>query len=206
VFLARDDPPQARELLEGIARYHDDPTTSPWMKWRYLIRLPASLGERWLAPGDLAKAQGCADRCRELATRNGSRKNLAKGWRLAGEIATARRQWEAAEQALGEALAVARSVGNPTQLCKSHLAMGRLRAERGRAEQARAEHRAAREVLDGIECAFQAPGLRAARTHGVRELRHLPACVGQPGRLSLAAASAMVPVSKAGYGPTSLAR
>jgi class 3 adenylate cyclase/tetratricopeptide (TPR) repeat protein len=162
VFLARGDLPQAREFLEGIARYHDDPTTSSWMKWRYLIRLQASLGELWLAQGDLAKAKGCADRCLELATRSVSRKNLVKGWRLAGEIATARRQWEAAEQALGEALAVARSIGNPTQLWKSHLAMGRLRAESGRPDLARAEYRAAREVLDGIKSALQDPDLRAA--------------------------------------------
>ena len=60
-----------------------------------------------------------------------------KGWRLRGEIALARRELDAAEDAFRRALAIAEAIGNPTQLWKTtprgHLhapASARTRPER----------------------------------------------------------------------------
>jgi predicted ATPase len=79
----------------------------------------ASLGELWLARGDPAKAQEFADQCLELATRTNLRKYLVKAWRLKGESALARGQWDEAEGMLRQALALAQAIGNPTQLWKT---------------------------------------------------------------------------------------
>jgi tetratricopeptide (TPR) repeat protein len=162
IFLARGDLALAGEFLDGVHRLVKDPATSEWMKWRYSTHLFASLGDLWLARGDYAKAREFADRCLEIATRTGSRKNLVKGWRLKGEIALARSQWEEAESTLRQALTIAEAIGNPNQLWKSHVSLGRLHAERKQVEPARLSYQAARGVLDGVKRSLRNPGLRAS--------------------------------------------
>jgi tetratricopeptide (TPR) repeat protein len=78
------------EIVHGLAR---KPSTSDWMKWRYSQHLFAGLGEVWLASDDPARADDFCNQCLELATRTDSKKYLARGWRLKGEIAKARLHW-----------------------------------------------------------------------------------------------------------------
>jgi len=152
----------ARELLDGVHRLVRDPATSDWNKWRYSMHLFASLGELWLARGDPAKAREFAEQCLELATRTNSRKYLVKGWRLKGESAMARRQWDEAEGMLRQALTIAQAIGNPTQLWRTHLAVGRLHAATKKPERARQAFLSAREVIDRVKASLQNPGLRAS--------------------------------------------
>jgi class 3 adenylate cyclase/DNA-binding winged helix-turn-helix (wHTH) protein/tetratricopeptide (TPR) repeat protein len=165
IFLAKGDVTQAQELLDGVYHLVQDPATSDWAKWRYSTHLFANLGELWLARGDASKAQEFAHRCLDIATRTTSRKYLVKGWRLQGEIALARRQWDEAEAWLRQALPLAQTVGNPPQLWQSHLALGRLHAEARRPEQARRAYRAARKIIARVKASLQAPGLRASLEH-----------------------------------------
>ncbi|MGH8069087.1 MAG: adenylate/guanylate cyclase domain-containing protein [Candidatus Entotheonellia bacterium] len=162
IFLAKGDLASAQEYLDGVYRLVNDPATSDWLKWRYSTHLFASLGELWLVKGDAAKAQEFADQCLELATRTNSRKYLVKGWRFQGEIALARRQWDEAESSLRQALTTAQAIGNPTQLWKTHLALGQLQAAAKRREQARQSFQAARAVIDQVKANLQNPGLRAS--------------------------------------------
>ena len=55
------------------------------------------LGGALASPWGPSKAREFADQCLDLATRTNSRKYLVKGYRLMGEIALARRQWDEAE-------------------------------------------------------------------------------------------------------------
>jgi tetratricopeptide (TPR) repeat protein len=162
IFLMRGDLGLAQEYLDRVNRLTYDPATSDWMKWRYSLHLFASLGDLWLARGELAKAQEYVAQCLQGATRTNARKYLMKGWRLQGEIALARQQRDEAEGWLRQALALAQVVGNPTQLWKTHLALGRLHAENQHPEQERQEYGAAREVLDRLREGLQEPGLRAS--------------------------------------------
>jgi transcriptional regulator with AAA-type ATPase domain/tetratricopeptide (TPR) repeat protein len=173
VFLAKGDLALAAELFEGIERYASDPSTSEWMRFRYLVRLAASQGELWLARGDLDRARQQAERCLELATRTGARKNLIKGWRLSGEIARSRRRWDDAEQALRQALVIAEQIGNPAQLWKTHAALARLELDRGRPDAAGSAGTAARRVIDGVLAGLSDPALRASleQSPAVRSLR-----------------------------------
>jgi tetratricopeptide (TPR) repeat protein len=132
------------------------------MRWRYSMRLFASLGELWLARGDPERATEFADRCLEVATRTNSRKNLAKGWRLRGHIALARRQSDDAETAYRQVLTIAEAIGNPTQLWTTRAALGRLHAARGRHDLAREAYRAARDVVDRVKGALRDERLRAS--------------------------------------------
>ena len=132
------------------------------MRWRYSTHLFASLGELWLVKGNAARAWEFAERCLEIATPTNSRKYLVKGYRLKGEIALARRQWDEAEGLLRHALAIAQAIGNPTQLWRTHLALGRLYAATKKPERARQAFRSAREVIDRMKASLQNPGLRAS--------------------------------------------
>ncbi|MFQ5974406.1 MAG: hypothetical protein ACE5Q3_18950, partial [Alphaproteobacteria bacterium] len=128
VFMAKGDLVLAREALEQVRRLVEDPASHEWMKWRYALHFHITEGEFWLARGDLRRAEASCDRGLDQATRTASRKYVARAWRLKGEIATARRDWDAAERALAQALAVARATGNPPQLWKTHVALGRFHA------------------------------------------------------------------------------
>jgi tetratricopeptide (TPR) repeat protein len=162
IFLVQGDLTLAQEFLDGVYRLAHQPATSEWMRWRYSMHLFASLGELWLARGEPARAQEFAAQCLEIATRTNSRKYVVKGWRLLGEIAHARRQWDEAAGWLQQALTLAQAVGNPTQLWRTHLSLGRLHAEAKRPEQARQAYQAAREGIERVKASLQDPGLRAS--------------------------------------------
>jgi tetratricopeptide (TPR) repeat protein len=162
IFLMQGDLVLAQEYLHRVYRLTHDPATSDWGKWRYSMHLFASLSEFWLARGDLAKAQGYAAQCLQGATRTNARKYLIKGWRLQGEIALARQQRDEAGSWLRQAQALAQVVGNPTQLWKTHLALGRLHAETQHQEREKQEYSAAREVIARVREGLQEPGLCAS--------------------------------------------
>jgi tetratricopeptide (TPR) repeat protein len=150
----------AREYFESAYGLARKPSTTDWAKWRYSQHLFAGFGEVWLASDEPAKADGFCNQCLDLATRTESRKYLVRGWRLKGEIAMARLHREDAEEALRKALGFARRVGNPTQLWKTHLALGRLYRETRRQQPARSSYVAARKVLDGIGRSLSTPELK----------------------------------------------
>jgi hypothetical protein len=109
----------------------------------------------------MAKAQEYTAHCLQNATRTNARKYLVKGWRLQGEIALARQRRDEAEGWLRQAMALAQVVGNPTQLWKTHLALGRLHAETRHPEQAKQEYSAARGVIDRMMESLQEPGFHS---------------------------------------------
>jgi hypothetical protein len=63
---------------------------------------------------------------------------------------------------LQQALTLAQTIGNPTQLWKTHLALGRLHAAARQPEQARQAYRVARTVIERVKAQVQNPGLRAS--------------------------------------------
>ncbi len=143
--------------MHGLTR---NPSTSDWCKWRYSQHLFAGMGETWLALDHPSKADDCCNQCLELAVRTESRKYLVRGWRLKGEIAVARQQWEDAEECFKKALGFATRVDNPPQLWKTHLALAGLYHDTHRVDLARPCLTAARDVIDGIGQSLQKPELK----------------------------------------------
>ena len=172
VWLARGDLASAADIFERVERVARDVTTSPWMRFRYSNRLWASMGELALARGDLDGARARARQCLESATQTNARKNLVKGWRLSGEIASAARRWDEAHTALNEALVVAKAIGNPTQLWRTYAALGHYHAQRGQKDDAATAYRSARAVIDGVLTGLSTPTLRESLENlaAVREL------------------------------------
>jgi tetratricopeptide (TPR) repeat protein len=163
IFLAKGDFTLAQEHFDGVDRLVKNPATSDWMKWRYTTHLFSSLGELWLARRDPVKAREFAEQCLELAKRTDSRKYLIKGYRLKGEIALLiRHQWDEAERMLGQGLRIAEAIGNPTQLWKTHLALGQLYTETKNVGAARGAYRAARDVIDRMKANLRNPELHSS--------------------------------------------
>ena len=161
IYLLQGDYAAAEEFFEGVYRFWQGPSTSEWMRFRYSIRLFSDMGELALARGDFEKASEMSNRGMEAASRTGSRKNLVKAYRLKGEIATARREWTEAEHYLGSALQIARSIGNPTQLWKTHVSFARLYEASGRREHAFKAYFSARAVVDKVHASLRKEDLRA---------------------------------------------
>jgi class 3 adenylate cyclase/DNA-binding winged helix-turn-helix (wHTH) protein/tetratricopeptide (TPR) repeat protein len=162
IFLAQHDVALAQEFFDEAYRLVRDPATTDWMKWRYSMRLYASLGRLWLVRGDPAKAREWTGRCLHLASQTDSRKNLIKGWRLQGEIARVCHQRDEARQWLQQALELAQTVGNPPQLWQTYSALGRLHDETAQPEMARWAYRNAHEIRGRIKATIQLPELRAS--------------------------------------------
>jgi len=162
----------AQDVLEGVHRVINDPAVSEWQKWRYSMHVFASLADLWLARSDLDKARTFTDQCLEVATRTMSRKYLVRGWRLRGEIAFASRGWDESEAALRQALTIAESIGNPTQLWKTHAALGTLYAAVRRPDASSKAYRSAVEVVDRIKASVDDPKLAETLSSAppVREL------------------------------------
>jgi class 3 adenylate cyclase/tetratricopeptide (TPR) repeat protein len=160
IHLTKGDPNLARNYFEEVHGIARKPSTSDWMKWRYSQHLFVGLGETWLTLDDPAKADDFCNECLDLATRTDSKKYLVRGWRLKGEIAKARLHWDDAEEASRKALTYAKRVGNPTQLWKSHLALGQLYRDTHRVDSARSSLAVAREVIDRVGRSLQTPELK----------------------------------------------
>ena len=137
IHRARGDLALAQELYEGVFRYLERPLHESVDALPLFHPMFASMGELALARGDLGTARAHSAECLELATRTGSRKNLVKAWRLAGELERAQKEWDRAEQHLRKALTIATSIGNPVQCWTTELALGQLLADAGRPDRAR---------------------------------------------------------------------
>jgi hypothetical protein len=156
------------------------------MKWRYSMHLFASLGEFWLARGEAVRAQEFANQCLDMATRTNAQKYLVRGGRLRGEIALARHQWDEAAVWLHQALTRAQTLGNPTQLWKTYMALGRLQTVAKRPEQARPAYHAARQVIERVQAHLQNPALRVSLEHSlpISQATSAGRCAPSPSALS----------------------
>jgi tetratricopeptide (TPR) repeat protein len=149
-------------VLEEVRRFAADPATHEWMKWRYTTHLFASLADLALARDDPERAAGYAEECLKTATPTLSRRYMIRGWRAKGRSALARSRWDEAEGALGQALAIAESIGERRQIWMTRVALAELGEARGDADRAQRHAQAARAVLTGMRAGLRDPRLRAS--------------------------------------------
>jgi tetratricopeptide (TPR) repeat protein len=100
-----------------------------------------------------------------------------RGQRLRGEIAQKQQQIGEAEEWLRQALLLARSVGNPTQLWRTYLAMGHLYRARKQPAQAQEYYQAACDVIYRIKARMQNAELRESLEHSplIQQIYHFRA-------------------------------
>jgi len=162
VFRTRGELARAQDQYDEVFRFWKDRPAIQWMRFRYSIRMFAGMGELAVAQGDLRKAREHSASCLDLATRSASRKNLVKGWRLAGEIARVERNWDAAEGHLRKSRDLAASLGNPVQHWKSELVLGQCLQDAGRVDDARQAFQRAFAVMQRVRERLRDERLRQA--------------------------------------------
>jgi class 3 adenylate cyclase/tetratricopeptide (TPR) repeat protein len=142
---------EAREHLLFVERIVRQPRPQDHFSlWRYSQHHFHSYGELWLIQGEPDKALAYADECLALAETSESRKNIVKGRHLRGQAFLARGHLKEAERELTIALEVARQVGNPTQLWKTHETIGTLRTAEGRFDEAESAYQEAATVVQRV--------------------------------------------------------
>jgi tetratricopeptide (TPR) repeat protein len=119
---------------------------------RWKPRCLLGFGELWLQVGDTDKAESFLSELFEhqWTDKFPYRKYQVRAWCLRGQILSARGQLEEAEAEMHRALTQAKQLGNPTQLWKTHQALGKLRLEQGKSDEARAQFQTALKVVQGI--------------------------------------------------------
>jgi class 3 adenylate cyclase/tetratricopeptide (TPR) repeat protein len=132
-----------------------------WMVWRYAERVLAGFGEWWLVRGDPARALSHADECLARAERSRSRKNIVKARRLRGQAHLYGGRSAQAQTEFAAALELAREVGSPPQIWKTHAAIGDGLLAEGRTQRARQAYREALNVIDGVAVGLTDEELRA---------------------------------------------
>jgi len=162
VFTARGELARAQDRFDTIFRYYKDPSSSLWMRFRYSIRMFAGMGELAVAQGDFSAARAYSAECLELATRAAARKNLVKARRLAGKIAHADHDWDAAEGHFRKSRDLAASLGNPVQQWKAELALGHFLRDTRRPDDARHAYERALAVMDRVREGLRHERLRHA--------------------------------------------
>ena len=179
-FLARGDLALASDVLDETVHIVEHPPASRWMTWRYGTHCWTSLGELWLARGDLERAERHANQALEIAVPTHSRKYESRAWRVKGDVALRRRAFGEAEEALRRALALADEIVEPREQWLSQAAMGRLLGARGDAAGARQAYRAAREIIDRVRASLRHPELRAGfeRVEAIQEIAERAASDG----------------------------
>jgi tetratricopeptide (TPR) repeat protein len=162
IYFARGELSRAQQQYDEVYRYFKNPHASLWMRFRYSIRMFAGMGELAIALGDLSAARSYGAECLDLATRTASRKNLVKGWRLAGAIAKAEGNWDKAEHHFSSSRELAVSLNNPVQHWKSELSWGRFLQDAGRVDESRRAFQRAFAVMQDARGTLRDQSLRDA--------------------------------------------
>ncbi len=85
---------------------------------------------------------------------------MFKARRLRGQAFLAQGKLEEAEEELATALEVAKEIGNPPQLWKTHAALGDLRQAQGQPDEARQAYRDALAIIEDVAAGLEDESLR----------------------------------------------
>jgi tetratricopeptide (TPR) repeat protein len=134
-----------------------------------------SYGEWWLLQGEANQALAYATACLAIAEPAEHRKNIVKGRRLRAQALAALGQLAEAWDELESALAVARDLGNPTQLWKTLAVLGDLLTRQGHPSDARLPYREALAVIDSVAAGLTEESLRTTflASEAVQRIRRL---------------------------------
>ena len=108
-------------------------------RWRYEMHLTRYLSEIWLAKGDYPKAMEFAEDTLARGQDTGSKKYIAIGWKLKGEVLMAMGRLEEAADCLEKARELASVIGYPPLMWKTRYSLSQAHKKQGKPEAAKAE-------------------------------------------------------------------
>jgi len=172
-YLMTGDRKKAQEHLELVYENMRNPEYN-FGRTRWKPRCLLRLGELWLQAGDTDKAESFLSELIEhqWTDQFPYMKYKVLAYRLRGQILATRGQIEEAEVELHRVLTLAQKLGNPTELWKTHQALGAMLLSQSKGEEARAEFHAALEVVQGIAEGLTDAALKEGylQSHPIKEL------------------------------------
>ena len=117
-------------------------------RWRYDMHLTRYLSEVWLARGDYPKAMEFAEDTLARGQNTGSKKYIAMGWKLKGEVLMAMGRLDEAADCLEKARELADQIGNPPLMWKTRYSLSQVYSKQGKPEAAKAELEQAIAVIE----------------------------------------------------------
>jgi hypothetical protein len=129
---------------------------------RWKARCLIALGELWLTQGDMEKSEGFLAELDAQGFTEGFpfKKHQIRAARLKANLFFTKGEHAEGEAELKRALESAIALENPTEIWKTHYAMGSLYSGRGEGKQAKTHFHAAREVVQGIAEGLTDPQLK----------------------------------------------
>jgi tetratricopeptide (TPR) repeat protein/AAA+ ATPase superfamily predicted ATPase/predicted Ser/Thr protein kinase len=121
-----------------------------WLRWRFNIRLQAGKTEYFLAHGDVAGAEQCAQGLLQTATTYEANKYIAIAHRLLAEAAAKRGDLDDAQDQLNKALAILERYPTPIVSWKVYAALGRVLLQSGNRQSAQDAFARSRHIVDQI--------------------------------------------------------
>ena len=135
--LCKNDYESADKHFKEASGLHDQHPTG-W--WRLEARILLGRGEISLAEGDYAQALRFAEESLAIFQKAGSKKYIAKGWKLKAEILAKMGNPMEAIDLMGDALKLAQQVSNPPLLWQIHHSLGLLLEKHGDPQGANENH------------------------------------------------------------------
>jgi tetratricopeptide (TPR) repeat protein len=172
-YLMTGDRKKAQEHLELVYENMRNPEYN-FGRTRWKPRCLLRLGELWLQAGDTDKAESFLSELIEhqWTDQFPYMKYQVLAYRLRGQILATRGQIEEAEVELHRVITLAQKLGNPTELWKTHQALGAMLLSQSKGEEAGAEFHAALEVVQGIAEGLTDAALKEGylQSHPIKEL------------------------------------
>jgi tetratricopeptide (TPR) repeat protein len=148
--VAEKDYGQAENYIENLLKKAETDPGYLFIRHRWEVRQLCTSAEIFLYRDDTDEAMKCAQRAFEIAERTKNRRGRIRVNRLMGEIYIKNMEFSKAEKKLNVAISDAKKLGNPYQLWKTHLDLGKLKETQDFNPQAQEHYREALEVIENI--------------------------------------------------------
>jgi class 3 adenylate cyclase/tetratricopeptide (TPR) repeat protein len=160
-FIALGRPDEAEERLNEVAEMVAAKVPKDCSQlWRYTLHHYAGYADLWLARADYERALSAAAECVALAEKTESLKYVVRGRRARGQALLAQGKLAEAEEEVCAALSLARELGNPPQLWRTHASLGALRRAQSRPDDARHAYEDALAVIESVAAGLTDAQLR----------------------------------------------
>jgi tetratricopeptide (TPR) repeat protein len=148
--VAEKDYGQAENYIEDFLKKAETDPGYLFIRHRWEVRQLCTSAEIFLYKGDPDEAMKCAQRAFEIAERTKNKRGMIRANRHMGEVYIKNMEFSKAENKLNVAISDAKKLGNPYQLWKTHLDLGKLKEAQDFNQQAQEQYREALEVIENI--------------------------------------------------------
>ncbi|MGD9227441.1 MAG: adenylate/guanylate cyclase domain-containing protein [Desulfobacterales bacterium] len=148
--VAEKDYGQAENYIADLLKKAETDPGYLFIRHRWEVRQLCTSAEIFLYKGDTDEAMQCAQRAFEIAKKTKNKRGMIRANRHMGKIYIKNMEFSKAEKKLNGAITDAKKLGNPYQLWKTHLDLGKLKEAQDFNQDAQKQYRQALEIIENI--------------------------------------------------------